>query len=781
MKLRDKKVGARKSLMPGEISKGIPSKKWRKKKQAFHGILMGVHSSEYLHSDLVVQVSNLYHDFQGNLMTRSHLECCCKNLVKKIYIKGSPISKSTRVQKVLTRVMKLRAAMAAVVETNLENSPREKLRKELSLARCAAGNLPEMIIVQPIRDEKIVFKRSLLRQIGGFKLNSGSNYVLDENHTSSREAEDVVSRENKSFAIQSSEEFSRNDNASFNYGNGCKEKVSLKSISVIRRELPESTLGWPLLPRSTPLTTADLRKRRARSMSLIEWVMNLPTRSSEMIMENQSDSDSVAANISLDGKTEDSIVDNEGTRVQVVRSSENKSIDGCSNREDEESSLMQEISSSSFSVFTKDSTQFTLGWPLLRLKTSTTLDSLGESKMSLTNQSTQATPKSQINLPFKEVEGLAGQRELPMKLDLVLKLKSSGCKQFSYEELETATHKFSSENLIGEGGCSNVYKGSLRRGKLVAVKVLKKYKEAWNDFSLEIDIISSLKHKHIAHLIGVCTEDNHLILVYDFLSKGSLEERLKGHNESILPWKVRFKVAIAVAEALNYLHNGCSHSVIHRDVKSSNILFSDEFQPQLSDFGLGTWGPEDAAYMISSDIVGTFGYIAPEYFMHGMISDKIDMYSFGIVLLELLTGKKPISTKGIKGQESLVMWAMPLLKNGNLEGLVDPMLDGEFDIVQMQRMVLAATLCIKQSPRLRPKAGQILNLLRVEKDGREWMNCYVKDLQESSYEEMDNLLPELNHKPWLDSSFLVLDDDASSKAEQRHHCRLKDHLKKLQD
>ncbi|KAF2310142.1 hypothetical protein GH714_006721 [Hevea brasiliensis] len=421
-------------------------------------------------------------------------------------------------------------------------------------------------------------------------------------------------------------------------------------------------------------------------MSLIEWVMNLPTRSSEMIMENQSDSDSVAANISLDGKTEDSIVDNEGTRVQVVRSSENKSIDGCSNREDEESSLMQEISSSSFSVFTKDSTQFTL------------------------------------------------------------------------------------ENLIGEGGCSNVYKGSLRRGKLVAVKVLKKYKEAWNDFSLEIDIISSLKHKHIAHLIGVCTEDNHLILVYDFLSKGSLEERLKGHNESILPWKVRFKVAIAVAEALNYLHNGCSHSVIHRDVKSSNILFSDEFQPQLSDFGLATWGPEDAAYMISSDIVGTFGYIAPEYFMHGMISDKIDMYSFGIVLLELLTGKKPISTKG-----------NAFTKNGNLEGLVDPMLDGEFDIVQMQRMVLAATLCIKQSPRLRPKAGQILNLLRVEKDGREWMNCYVKDLQESSYEEMDDLLPELNHKPWLDSSFLVLDDDASSKAEQRHHCRLKDHLKKLQD
>ncbi|XP_021692697.2 protein kinase STUNTED isoform X2 [Hevea brasiliensis] len=747
------------SFMPGEtmIRKGIPLKKWRKRKQAFHGILMGTHSSECLDSELAVQVSELdhmfnlahllsdtdqYHDFQGSLMTRGHLECCCKRLVKK----DGSISQSSAAQKVLRRVKKHRAAMAVAVETNLENSS----WKQLSLSRCVAGQLPEMIMLQSVHDGKIVLTRSLLSQIGGFKLNSGPNFDLDENHTSSREGGDPAFSEIKSCEIHSSEEFSRNDSASLKDGNGCKEKVPLKSISVIRRELPESTLGWPLLPR----TKEALRRSKARSMSLIEWVMNLPTRSFEMIMENQNDSHSVEANIYLDGKTEDSKVNNEGTSVQVVSSSENRSVDGSSIREDEQSGLTQEIPSSSFSEFTGESTQFTLGWPLLRIKTSTTIDSLAESEMSIPNQSTQATPKSQINLPFKEVEGLARQRVLPMKQELVLRLNSSGCKQFSYEELERVTHKFSSENLIGEGGCSNVYKGSLRRGKLVAVKILKQYKEAWNDFSLEVDIMSSLKHKHIIHLIGVCIEDDHLILVYDFLSKGSLEKRLKGYNEkSILPWKVRFKVAIAVAEALNYLHNGCSRSIIHRDVKSSNILLSDDFQPQLSDFGLATWGPEDTAYMTSSDIVGTFGYIAPEYFMHGRVSDKIDIYSFGIVLLELLTGKKPISSEGIKGQESLVMWAMPLLESGKVEALVDPMLDGEFDTVQMHRMVLAATLCIKQSPRLRPKASQILNLLREEKEVREWMNDYVNDLQKSSHEELDDFFPEFNHKPrWLEGS-----------------------------
>ncbi|OAY50548.1 PTI1-like tyrosine-protein kinase 1 isoform X2 [Manihot esculenta] len=620
-----------------------------------------------------------------------------------------------------------------------------------------------MIILQSVHDGRMIFTGSLLRQIEGLELNSGPDFDL-ENHSSSREARASAFSEIKSCAIQSSEEFSRNGIASLKDGNVCQKKVTLKSISVIRKELPESNLGWPLLPRTTTLSKEALRKSKARSLSLIERVMNLPTRSFDMTMEKQADSDSAEENISLDAKTEDSNI------------SENKSVDGSSNREDEGRGLLQEISSSSVSALTEESTQFKFGWPLLRIKTSATVDALEES--------TQASPKSQINMPFKEAEALAGIRELPlMKLELFLRLKSSGCKQFSYEELARATHKFSSGNLIGEGGCSNVYKGSLHRDKLVAVKVLKQYKEAWNDFSLEVEIVSSLKHKHITHLLGVCIEDNHLILVYDFLSKGSLEERLKGHNEkSMTPWKVRFKVAIAVAEALNYLHNGCSPSVIHRDVKSSNILLSDDFQPQLSDFGLATWGPKDTAYMSSSDIVGTFGYIAPEYFMHGRVSDKVDVYSFGIVLLELLTGKKPIISKSVEGQESLVMWAMPLLESGKLEALVDPMLFGEFDTVQMQRMVLAATFCIKQSPRLRPKASQILNLLREEKEVREWIKDYVDDLLQSSYEEIDEFSPEFDQKlPRSDSSFLGLDEDDDSSIRSAEQRQLKDYLKEQQD
>ncbi|KDP36897.1 hypothetical protein JCGZ_08188 [Jatropha curcas] len=681
--------------------------------------------------------------------------------------------------------------MAIGLETNLENS----LREQILLARCIAGKKPEMIIVHAVHERKIVFKRrrnsfieisSFHSDFSGFKLNSGPNFYLDENHACSRETE----AETKSSTVQSFEDVSRNDNT----GNGYDEKVPLKSISIIRRQLPESILGWPLRPRTISLGEDASRRSKARSMSITEWVMNLPTRSCDTIMQKQSDSNSEETNITLDLKTEDYIVNDGQNSFQVINSYGNESVDRSSNREDEESGLMQEILS-------EESTQLRLGWPLLRVKTSATSDSLGESeasKMRIANcQSTEATPKSPIDLPFKEVQSspekqirLAAPREQPMKEELVLKLKSSGCKQFRYEELKRATHKFSTENLIGEGGCSDVYKGRLGLGKLVAVKVLKQYKEAWNDFFLEVDIMSSLKHKHITHLIGVCIDDNHLILVYDFLSKGTLEERLQGQSEkSILPWKVRFKVAIAVAEALHYLHSSCL--VIHRDVKSSNILLSSDFQPQLSDFGCATWNLKAAGYTISNDIVGTFGYIAPEYFMHGRVSDKTDIYSFGIVLLELLTGKKPISSNSSKGQESLVKWAMPLLESGNLEALVDPKLGEEFDIAQMERTVLAATLCIKQLPRLRPKASQILKLLREEKI-EEWMNYYVNDLPESSYEEFDDIHPAIVNRPSSDLSVLVSDDDASSlnilgdtksvtSIEQSQRFRLKDYLKVRQD
>ncbi|XP_023634661.1 proline-rich receptor-like protein kinase PERK12 isoform X3 [Capsella rubella] len=233
-------------------------------------------------------------------------------------------------------------------------------------------------------------------------------------------------------------------------------------------------------------------------------------------------------------------------------------------------------------------------------------------------------------------------------------------KWFNYNVLKKATSNFSQENLIGKGGCSKVYRGILEDGKGIAVKILKSSsnKDATTDFVHEINIISSLSHQNISGLLGVCVQNNDLISVYSLSSVGSLEETLHGKQKGkhVLSWKHRFKIAIGLAEALDYLHNQCSKPVIHRDVKTSNVLLSDELQPQLSDFGLSMWGPTTSSrYSIQADVVGTFGYLAPEYFMYGKVSDKVDVYAFGVVLLELISGRNPISPQNPRGQESLVM------------------------------------------------------------------------------------------------------------------------------
>ncbi|KAK9690760.1 hypothetical protein RND81_09G152600 [Saponaria officinalis] len=305
---------------------------------------------------------------------------------------------------------------------------------------------------------------------------------------------------------------------------------------------------------------------------------------------------------------------------------------------------------------------------------------------------------------------------------------------FSYEVLSHATSHFSSGNLIGKGGCSKVYKGNFLDGKQVAVKVLKSSKQAWKDFSLEVNIISSLRHKNITPLLGVCIENGELICVYDFMSKGSLEESLHAdsNEKSVLSWDVRYSVAVGIAEALEYLHTGCSRPIIHRDVKSSNILLSDNFEPQLSDFGLAIWGPNATSFETYTDVVGTFGYLAPEYFMYGKVTDKLDVYSFGVVLLELLSGKRPINS--CKGQESLVMWAKPILESGKYSGVMDPNLEGKFNESQMERMVLAATLCLTRAARLRPTMAQILKLLKGEETLESWAKAHVNE-----QEEADNL------------------------------------------
>ncbi|XP_020688785.1 leucine-rich repeat receptor-like serine/threonine-protein kinase At2g14510 isoform X4 [Dendrobium catenatum] len=298
-------------------------------------------------------------------------------------------------------------------------------------------------------------------------------------------------------------------------------------------------------------------------------------------------------------------------------------------------------------------------------------------------------------------------------------------KYFSYVELMQATCNFSVDRVIGKGGSSLVYKGILSDGKELAVKALKPSKDSMRQFVLEIDIITTLNHENIISLLGFCLEDNNLLLIYDFMSRGSLEEILHEHKRS-LNWCDRYKISIAVTEALKYLHGyGGTEPVIHMDVKSSNILLSEDFVPKLSDFGLARRSTESVSHISCNNLAGTFGYLAPEYFMFGQVSTKTDVYAFGVVLLELLSGRRPINSMGIKGDQSLVMWAMPILQSGKYQELMDPRLDGKYDVEQMEWMALAASLCLKRDSQSRPTMPYVLKLLHGDKDSVKWAKSLV--------------------------------------------------------
>jgi len=225
-------------------------------------------------------------------------------------------------------------------------------------------------------------------------------------------------------------------------------------------------------------------------------------------------------------------------------------------------------------------------------------------------------------------------------------------------------------------------------------------------------------------------------------------------------------VAVGVAHALDYLHgNDNSHPVIHRDVKSSNILISDCFEPKLSDFGLAVWAADVTSQMTCNDVAGTFGYLAPEYFMHGKVNNKIDVYAFGVVLLELISGRKPLCTGCPKGLESLVMWANSIIQGGKLAQLVDPNLPTEGHSDEVERMTLAASLCIRQAPQNRPQIDVVLKLLKGDIDILKWARSQVGLSYKVDADECVMTPPvkgsNANIQSYINLAFDVDDDSAS--------------------
>lgn len=378
-------------------------------------------------------------------------------------------------------------------------------------------------------------------------------------------------------------------------------------------------------------------------------------------------------------------------------------------------------------------------------------------------------------------------RTLPRELDGLHEKYSATCRLFKFQELLLATSSFSSENIIGKGGSSQVFKGCLPDGKELAVKILKQSEDAVREFVLEIEIITALSHKNIISLFGFCFEDNRLLLVYDFLSRGSLEENLHGNNKDPLMfgWKERYKVAVGVAEALEYLHGRDDQPVIHRDVKSSNILLCDDFEPQLSDFGLAKWATTTSSHITCTDVAGTFGYLAPEYFMYGKVNDKIDVYAFGVVLLELISGRKPISSNCPKGQESLVIWAKPILTSGKYAQLLDPQLSSDYDCELVERMVLAAALCIRRAPRARPQMSIVSKLLKGDAETTKWARLQVNGSEgsdtingmEGADMLEDDTFSHSNLRSHLNLALLGVEEDSLSISSIEHNVSLEDYLR----
>ncbi|KAL5220950.1 hypothetical protein ABZP36_025663 [Zizania latifolia] len=289
------------------------------------------------------------------------------------------------------------------------------------------------------------------------------------------------------------------------------------------------------------------------------------------------------------------------------------------------------------------------------------------------------------------------------------------CRFFTFEELHQITNGFSAQNLLGEGGFGPVYKGCLADGREVAVKKLKDGGgQGEREFHAEVEIISRVHHRHLVSLVGYCISEDQRLLVYDFVPNDTLHYHLHGRGMPVLEWSARVKIAAGSARGIAYLHEDCHPRIIHRDIKSSNILLDNNFEALVADFGLARLAM-DAVTHVTTRVMGTFGYLAPEYASSGKVTEKSDVFSFGVVLLELVTGRKPVDASKPVGDESLVEWARPLLtqalETGNVGELVDPRLDKNFNEAEMFHMIEAAAACIRHSASRRPRMSQVVRVL----------------------------------------------------------------------